>query len=262
MHCSSLQWRAVCRNNGKVLGMAIGSFAGDGLEDVLKRGGCVHTTLRCFFDWFPLYRVGILSDIVPIFRAGGQDQPNGMDRDCYHSDEELFSRIKQGSEPAFTALYERHWEALYARASLLLDSTEDAEEVVHDLFVTLWKRRTALVIQKTFRSYVAAMLQYHCYKVLASRRRQRLRMKTLSTDRQQDDITREWLDFAYLQADLEAAVCALPEKCQQVYRLSREQGLSHKKIAEQLHISVNTVRTHMHRALEKLKTAIQFFFFF
>jgi len=77
---------------------------------------------------------------------------------------------------------------------------------------------------------------------------ERLEMADLST--------LQWLDFEALREELEKAVTQLPEKCRLIFRLSREQHLSDKEIAQELHLSVNTVRTQMQRALQKLKTAI------
>jgi len=75
-----------------------------------------------------------------------------------------------------------------------------------------------------------------------------------------DDSTREYLRFEDLQRELEAAVSALPDQCQLIFRLSREEGLSDKQIAQQLDLSVNTIRTQKHRALQKLKTSLNSFF--
>lgn len=76
----------------------------------------------------------------------------------------------------------------------------------------------------------------------------------------EDYSTQHWLDFDYLREELEAAISRLPEKCQLIFRMSREDELDDKVIAEKLHISVNTVRTQMYRALQKLKASRNFLF--
>lgn len=177
-----------------------------------------------------------------------------------HTDEQLFSLLNSNDEKAFTELYNRYWKRLLIRANLLLNSHEDAEELVHDIFVSLWKKRTTLILLHSFHTYIAAMLQYGCFEVLANRKRQRIRQMTSEVPEKEDLSTQKWLDFDYLRKELEAAISQLPEKCQLVFRLSREQGLSDKEIAGKLEISVNTVRTQMHRALAKLKTSLNSFF--
>src|ERR1700754_1509466 len=91
-----------------------------------------------------------------------------------YSDEQLVALLRDSSEAAFTALYDRYWKRLLIRAKLLLHSHEDAEELVHDIFVKLWKKRASLTIEHSFHTYVAAMLQYGCFEVLATRKKQRV----------------------------------------------------------------------------------------
>src|SRR5699024_9510690 len=101
---------------------------------------------------------------------------------------------------------------------------------------------------------------YRCFKALAKRRNLRQKINTDEQPEFPDFSTQEWLDFEDLQQELEEAVSRLPEKCQLIFRMSREQYLSDKDIAQELDLSVNTVRTQMHRALQKLKTSLSSFF--
>ncbi len=177
-----------------------------------------------------------------------------------HTDEYLFTLLQYKDEKAFTELYSRYWKKLLVRANILLYSQEDAEEAVHDIFVGLWTKKTQLHIRHSFHTYIAAMLKYSCFKILAKRRLRGIN-KTIEDLEAVDCTTQQWLDFEELQEELEMAVDRLPEKCQLVFRLSREKYLSDKEIADDLDISVNTVRTQMHRALQKLKASLSYFFF-
>ncbi|MBO9620391.1 MAG: RNA polymerase sigma-70 factor [Niabella sp.] len=174
------------------------------------------------------------------------------------TDEDLLSLLKLNDKTAFTEIYDRYWKRLLVRAKLLLNVEEDAEEVVNDIFVTLWRKRATLQINKKLSTYIGAMLQYACFKVLAESRRRRITVASLPESA--DYGTLQWLDFESLSRELEAAVSNLPERCQLIFRLSREAGLNDKEIARQLGLSVNTVRTQMHRALSKLKDALGSFF--
>lgn len=177
-----------------------------------------------------------------------------------HTDEQLFSLLRNDDERAFTELYERYWKRLLVRANVLLNSSEDAEELVHDIFVRIWKGRHTLVINSTFHAYIAAALQYGCFEILASRKRRRERQMAREIPETADFSMQQRLDFDSLREELEGVISSLPEKCQLIFRLSRSEGLSNKEIAEQLDISVNTVRTQMHRALGKLKASLNSFF--
>jgi RNA polymerase sigma-70 factor (ECF subfamily) len=178
-----------------------------------------------------------------------------------HTDEYLFSLLQNNDERAFVELYERYWRKLLIRANYLLDSHEDAEELIHDIFVTLWEKRDSIYILNSFRAYIFAMLQYGSLRILASRKRNRTKPMLDEMPEKADYSTQDWLDFDSLREELESAINQLPERCQLIFRMSREQGLSDKAIAEKLYISVNTVRTQMYRALQKLKAIVNFFFF-
>jgi len=183
-----------------------------------------------------------------------------MSHYTHHSDHELVRYIAQGEQAALTELYERYWKKLLTRALVLLRSQEEAEEVVQDIFVTIWKKAAVLEIHHSVGTYLGAMLQYQSFKVLAERKRERDKKQTLPALSEADHSTQEWLSFEALQKELEMAVSKLPDQCQLIFRMSREDGLTDKQIAAELDISVNTVRTQKHRALQKLKTSLNIFF--
>lgn len=185
-----------------------------------------------------------------------------MSSEHLHTDELLFTRLQKGDETAFTLLYDRYWKRLLIRAQLLLNNHQDAEELVHDIFVQLWNKRERITLRHTFHTYVAAMLQYGCFRVLADRKRSRQRQLAVAVEDSPDVSTEQYLDFEFLREQLEKAINTLPERCRLVFRLSREHGLSDKEIGRQLNISVHTVRTQMNRALQKLKVALNTSCFF
>ncbi len=182
-----------------------------------------------------------------------------MNSFAHYTDEELLGLLKSDDNNAFRELYERYWKKLLVRASILLDSNEDAEELVHDIFVKLWRKRNTIALRHSFHTYIAAMLQYACFEVLASRKRS-VSVKNNEMPHLADTSTQEYLDFDSLRIQLEDAVKQLPDKCQLIFRLSREEGLPDKVIADKLDVSVNTVRTQIARALRKLKASLNSFF--
>lgn len=177
----------------------------------------------------------------------------------FSTDEHLFSLLRKGDEGAFIVLYERYRERLKYRAALLLNSKETAEEIVNDIFVDLWKKRSSRDILHTFQSYVISMLKYKCYEIFSER--QHLQIREMSFEMQEipDFSTQQWLDYDSLYNEIQAGIARLPEKCGLIFRLKQEQGYSEKEIAQKLGVSVNTVHTQLYRALKKLKAALKFF---
>lgn len=178
-----------------------------------------------------------------------------------HTDEVLVSLMKEGSQAAFTVLYERYWKKLVVQAYYILKTGEGAEEVVQEVFLDIWNRRAALQITYTFHTYIAAAIKYKILRWLSKEKKEQQR-RALWTTAEEDTATQEWIDFQAMRSSLEAAVQQLPDKCQLVFRLSREAGMTEKEIARELDISIKTVETHLSRALKSLRTAYRHFLFF
>jgi RNA polymerase sigma-70 factor (ECF subfamily) len=173
-----------------------------------------------------------------------------------HTDERLLQLLQSGDEAAFTELYDRYWEKMLIRANMQLQSPEDAEEIVQDIFVRLWRRREAIVLRYSFHTYIASVLKYECFRLLAEKKARKLQTQYGDLPEKMDHSTEQWLEYEHLRAELEKTVQQLPEKCRIIFRLSREQGLTELQIAENLQLSPKTIQTQMYRALKKLKTKL------
>ena len=183
----------------------------------------------------------------------------------YHSytDAELLLLIKKDDEKAFHVLYEKYWEKLLVQAFVKLQSTQEAEEIVQTIFTNLWKRRHTLQLKFSFHTYVASMLKYEILRQLALNKKEKQRRANAPwLHVVEDNSTCEWLDYEQLQSDIEKEVQSLPEKCQLVFRLSREEGLTENQIAESLNIAPKTVQAHIGKALKQLRSSLQQFLAF
>lgn len=177
----------------------------------------------------------------------------------YHDDDLVRMIREEDSSAAFEALYNRYWKKLLIQAKLKTGSEEDAEEIVQHVFMNIWKTRKNLHIQHSFYTYIASCVKY---EIMATLVKQKKQQKALSgffntAGESRDNYTAEWVDYESTRRELEATIQNLPEKCQLVFRLSREKGFSEKQIAEKLSISKKTVEAHMTRALKILRTMMQ-----
>ncbi|MBO9673118.1 MAG: RNA polymerase sigma-70 factor [Sphingobacteriaceae bacterium] len=178
---------------------------------------------------------------------------------CDLNDEELIMLLKGGDHKAFTAIYNRYWEKLFALAAYKLDDLDDSREVVQNIFVALWEKRMQLTITGSLNIYLAVSVKYGVIKSLAKQHNQQKYIDSLITKSLVDDSTQEWMEFSELKEQLEKLVTELPEKCRLVFRLSKEEGFSQKQIAEKLDISEKTVEAHMGKALKKIRSGLRGF---
>ncbi|MBO9573403.1 MAG: sigma-70 family RNA polymerase sigma factor, partial [Chitinophagaceae bacterium] len=169
-----------------------------------------------------------------------------------YSDERLIELIREDNRLAFTEIFNRYWERLTTLAASKLPSPDDAQEVVQNLFIDLWKRRSALKLEYSFNTYITAALRYNILRHLATRAR-RLSKHQESLRADMDYSTEEWLSFEELKDRLNKHIAELPEKCRLVFELSRKEGFTEKQIAQHLQISTKTVEAHLSKARRSLR---------
>lgn len=181
------------------------------------------------------------------------------------TDQELINFIKSDDHVAFAEIYKRYWKKLFTIAANKIDNFSEAEDIVQQLFITIWERRAELEIVSSLSSYLGVAVKYRIFKSLAKASR----TAHFSSDKAAeesleiaDNSTQDWLEFQEVRQRLSQLVATLPEKCRLVYQLSREQGYSQKQVAEKLNISERTIQAHMNRAYKTLKTGLKTFFIF
>ncbi len=177
-----------------------------------------------------------------------------------YSDKELLKRISEDDSAAFTMLYRRHWEEMFVVAAKALRDKTDAADVIQDVFLSLWNRRHELEIEGSLTNYLHTAVRYKAIHHIEKNVTRRDYLAVLA------DVSVNWLppnaevdlQLEELQKALSTVVTRMPPKMQQVYILSRQQQLSHKEIAEQLSVSVETVKKHIQHALQLIKAALQY----
>lgn len=172
------------------------------------------------------------------------------------TDNDLLLLLKSDDEAAFTALYERYWKKLFVVASYRVGTLEEAEEIVQDIFMALWNRRHSLVLTSDLAKYLAVSVKYRVIKTLDKHYHQQRYVGSLMMSELVDNSTEEKLSFDELREELAKYVKQLPERCRLVFRLSREEGLSQKQIAETLQISEKTVEAHLGKAFKTLRVKL------
>jgi RNA polymerase sigma-70 factor (family 1) len=172
-------------------------------------------------------------------------------------DQQLLSLIAEGNEHAFTEIYNRYWDRLYVTAFNRLADEQEAEEATQNVFMSLWKRRETIELNCLLSTYLSTAVKYQIFSRLAQLNRQNEHIAYLTqTTVEGSDTTTDWLSERELKQRLEKCVSALPEKCQIVFLMSREKGLSNSLIAQKLNIAEKTVEGHITKALSILRSSL------
>jgi RNA polymerase sigma-70 factor (ECF subfamily) len=173
------------------------------------------------------------------------------------SDQELTSLLREDDHAAFTEIYKRYWEKLFVVANNRLKDGADAEEVVQDVFFSIWKRRRTLELQFTLHTYLSVAVKYQIINRQASLYKKAIHEEVTEGTVQGVDTTCLWFSEKELKQQLALSINKLPEKCRTVFLKSREEGKTNAQIADELQISEKTVEAHITRAIHSLKGSLQ-----
>jgi RNA polymerase sigma-70 factor (ECF subfamily) len=177
-----------------------------------------------------------------------------------HTDESLLQRMRSDDQEAFSLIYRRYWEGLFITAAKALRGKQEAEDVVQDVFLSLWNRRKELNIEGSLAAYLQTSIRYKAIHYIEKNitRRDYLALLTETAVNTLPDSVEMQLHLKEIQQTIHQVVAGMPPKMQEVYRLSRQEHLSHKEIAEKLGITTETVKKHIQHALQLIKTALGF----
>ncbi|GAA4305384.1 RNA polymerase sigma-70 factor [Compostibacter hankyongensis] len=170
-------------------------------------------------------------------------------------DEILMSRLKEGDEEAFRDIYERYWERLYKLGYYYTGSREESEDIVMDVYLSLWNNRYKVTVER-LDAYLVKAVKNNALKCLIRRQRQRGQLNMPDHSGRfpviETDSPEYCLEVKELALQLHHDVQSLPEKTKRIFLLHREDGLTYEKIAARLSVSVKTVEYHISKAIRTL----------
>lgn len=172
-----------------------------------------------------------------------------------YSDKELCELLKRNDESAFSAIYDRYWAKVYKNAMRILGCESDAEDVVQELFESIWKRRETIEIQGEVSNYLFSSARYIAIRLIEKNLEKSGHYESLAEAfyRVQMPVVESEIDTKALQANIDHIVAGLPFKMKEIFILSRTEQLSHKDIAERLKISEQTVKKQVYNALKHIR---------
>lgn len=168
-----------------------------------------------------------------------------------HTDQELLGLMSKGDQPAFTELYNRYWKKMLLVAWNHTKDKTNAEDLVHEVFITFWEKRNERLIENVA-AFLTTCVKFSVFKYYQKEKKRALLMQAnyAFVDVADDD---EKLDALFLKEYINGIVEQLPEKCRLTFQYSREDGLTNSEIAEKMDISEKGVEANLTRALKVVK---------
>lgn len=150
----------------------------------------------------------------------------------------------------FEELFRNYFSPLMAFSRRILGDEDDAREVVHQVFINLWEKRSELDLSTSLKSYLYTSVNNRSLNVI--RDRKKFSSEEVPESAGEWDVSAQ-IEAMELEEKIRAAIKTLPERCREVFELNRFEGLKYSEIASQLDISVKTVENQMTKALKILR---------
>jgi RNA polymerase sigma-70 factor (family 1) len=176
-----------------------------------------------------------------------------------HSEQVLLENLRKGNVSAFEQIFKIYWKQLYTLAKSKIQSHDEAEEIIQQIFSALWEKRETLFITN---------LSFYLHTAVRNRIINTIR-NTITQEKyweyyrafipQHQDVTENKIEFDDLNEAVEVAVNRLPEKSREVFKLSRMEGRSNAEIALLLKLSEKSIEYHLTKSLRELRVHLKDF---
>lgn len=170
------------------------------------------------------------------------------------SDVVLTQLLQADDRAAFAEIYSRYKRLLFVHAHRKLRNQEEAEDVIHEIFASMWSRRLELSFTGHLAGYLYTAVRNRILDYYSKQHKNSIYIQSLQKFIDDGEaVTDHLLRENDMNTLIDQEIAQLPRKMREVFELSRKSELSHKEIAAKLNISEQTVRKHIHHALKILR---------
>jgi RNA polymerase sigma-70 factor (ECF subfamily) len=176
-------------------------------------------------------------------------------------EKKILVRLKEGDSNAFESVFKFWYEPLVHFANEYISDLESARNIVQNIFMKLWEKHALVDPDSNLRAYLYIATRNACLSHL-----RHLRLETVYFEKSRksyedlqlnyealEELKMEQIDFSNLEKLIQDTIDSLPERCREVFLMSRYDELKNKEIAEKLNISVKAVEANITRAMNKLR---------
>ena len=173
-------------------------------------------------------------------------------------DFKYIKRIKKGDLAAYEELFTKYYQLLCSYATKYVKDINISEEIVQELFYTIWKNKKDLKITTSVKSYLFKAVQNNCLLIINKKN-----VENKYTDFVKHNLkysledTLHTVNYNEVNDIINSTLDSLPENCREIFKLSRYEGLKYKDIAQKLSISVKTVEANIGKALKSFRYSLK-----
>lgn len=182
-------------------------------------------------------------------------------------DQDILEKACTGDLPAFEQVFRHYQPILFSFAFEFFHDEEKAKDLAQECFIILWTQRNIIENPSTTGAYLFSTMRNLCKREI---RRNYLVSRFRNRDEfllQEEEVSHflssssplESIYYSELEEDYQEALSMLPERCRQIFRMRKEDGLSTKEIATKLGISPRTVENEVYRGLQSIRGNLKWY---
>lgn len=173
------------------------------------------------------------------------------------NDTNLIGLIKSGNKQAFDEVFLKHFKNLHAYAFTIIKEKDDAEEIVQNVFVRIWTKRAQLKTDGFLKPFLYRSVHNESLNYLKHQKvRSNFNIHYADAVKNDTGNLNTEIMATELEKNIHSAINELPEKCRNVFQLSRFDQMKYQEIADALNISIKTVENQMGKALKILRLRV------
>lgn len=171
----------------------------------------------------------------------------------------LIKKLNEGNISAFNELFKIYSGKVFNFTRFFTLSTEEAEEITQEVFITVWENREKIDAEMSFSAYIFGIAKHKIFNLI---RKKYYYNQYLEKSKNNNEINGEDEILNHeLQKLINECIESLPPKRKEIFKLSREEGLTYKEIAKKLNISENTVDVQIRKSLKQLQEVLKNYLF-
>lgn len=169
-------------------------------------------------------------------------------------EQEWLQRTAEGSREAFEKLYAHYYAGLYRFIAFIIDSHEDTEEIIQDIFLKVWLKKETLVGIRSFEDYLFRMAKNRVFDMTRqSKSRLQLSRQLSQTIPEASDTTFNALIFREYHAIAQEAIQLLPPRKREIFLMNARDELTAQEIADQLGTTRGAIKKQLFEAIHFIK---------
>ena len=186
--------------------------------------------------------------------------PESIENRSRRKADELFDQVKAGDQKAFEQLFSIYFARLNDFAKNVVRDDVISQDIVQEVFVKVWES-SAEIESINMEAFLFRLVRNRCIDYIKHIKVVNNRMQEVNISSKYEELYR--IDFIgnepyvlieqELKAKIERTIQGLPERCREVFIMSRMDGLKNKEIAEKLDINIKNVERHISRAMQSFR---------